>query len=502
MVKRLYVDMDGTLARFYEQAFCIEKMHETGFFRELSPYSNAVGAIKQIITSHNEEVEVCILSAAGNEQIIKDKIDWLMKHFQIPVTCYFCELGENKAEYIQRVTGEDLSEHDFLLDDYSANLIDWENHGGTGIKFRNELNGRGWNGHGFKGHTVYHDSDPEALATDILEIVSTGRCMEEVSRESLKYEIEKIMQKRVGWVFNGNEWECELFANYDDRISDHSLKEIFSSDDPETKFYELMGEWYDDEDYETRDEISGKVRVELGKLGGAYATDEDGNFLDDEVEELYQEVFDSGYFYCSLPFDHYLKQEVYANIMIDTGDGNRDFTDNCIYPFYDAKEDDEIRDTASLVWLAKTQGYSKEDLRKGLAAYIDGDDQTGFMNTVGQELINATSHMNVLTFLVKTTLRDLFNIAEAMLSFTNGTPKESCVVLRKDTMCGLFDPWYGAGSLLEIELQNDVVIPVSIIRSAKPDGCDGSCSISEVYGMCGSAWKSTLVGISQSTEAA
>jgi len=110
--------------------------------------------------------------------------------------------------------------------------------------------------------------------------------------------------------------------------------------------------------------------------------------------------------------------------------------------------------------------------------------------------------MNVLTFLVKTTLRDLFNIAEAMLSFTNGTPKESCVVLRKDTMCGLFDPWYGAGSLLEIELQNDVVIPVSIIRSAKPDGCDGSCSISEVYGMCGSAWKSTLVGISQSTEAA
>ena len=87
MVKRLYVDMDGTLARFYEQAFCIEKMHETGFFRELSPYSNAVGAIKQIITSHNEEVGVCILSAAGNEQIIQDKIDWLMKHFQIPVTC-------------------------------------------------------------------------------------------------------------------------------------------------------------------------------------------------------------------------------------------------------------------------------------------------------------------------------------------------------------------------------------------------------------------------------
>ena len=83
MVKRLYVDMDGTLARFYEQAFCIEKMHETGFFRELSPYSNAVGAIKQIITSHNEEVGVCILSAAGNEQIIQDKIDWLMKHFQI-----------------------------------------------------------------------------------------------------------------------------------------------------------------------------------------------------------------------------------------------------------------------------------------------------------------------------------------------------------------------------------------------------------------------------------
>ena len=128
MVKKLYVDMDGTLARFYEQAFCIERMYETGFFKELSPYSSAVDAIKQIVASHNEEVEVCILSAAGNAQIIQDKIDWLMKHFQIPVTSYFCELGESKAEFLQKITGEKLSENDFLLDDYSANLIDWENH--------------------------------------------------------------------------------------------------------------------------------------------------------------------------------------------------------------------------------------------------------------------------------------------------------------------------------------------------------------------------------------
>lgn len=42
--KRLLVDMDGTLARFHDQANYLERMFEKDFFRELEPFENMVEA--------------------------------------------------------------------------------------------------------------------------------------------------------------------------------------------------------------------------------------------------------------------------------------------------------------------------------------------------------------------------------------------------------------------------------------------------------------------------
>ena len=56
--------------------------------------------------------------------------------------------------------------------------------------------------------------------------------------------------------------------------------------------------------------------------------------------------------------------------------------------------------------------------------------------------------------------------------------------------------------MFSIELEKDVEIPLSIIRSAKPDGCDGSNAVEEIYGMSGAAWKDTLIEINAHTDAA
>ena len=69
-------------------------------------------------------------------------------------------------------------------------------------------------------------------------------------------------------------------------------------------------------------------------------------------------------------------------------------------------------------------------------------------------------------------------------------------------MTGLYDPWGGGGSVFEIELEKDVEIPLRIVRSAMPDGCDGAASIAEVYGMCSSAWRDTLIAIKAQADAA
>ena len=133
-------------------------------------------------------------------------------------------------------------------------------------------------------------------------------------------------------------------------------------------------------------------------------TDTEGFFISDETEILYQDLFDSGIFRCSQPYSHYYKQRVRLNIMIDTGDGARDYTDNSVYPHWDAAPGIEISSNASILWLAESQGISKTELLKSLTAYTDGLDKTGFLETLAQELINMPSHMSILTCLVETSL--------------------------------------------------------------------------------------------------
>ena len=72
------------------------------------------------------------------------------------------------------------------------------------------------------------------------------------------------------------------------------------------------------------------------------------------------------------------------------------------------------------------------------------------------------------------------------------------VVLSKDTACGLYDNWSGAGSVLEIELEKDVVLPLKFISSAWPDGGRGY-SVANVYGICSSFWTDTVKQIAYQT---
>ena len=61
----------------------------------------------------------------------------------------------------------------------------------------------------------------------------------------------------------------------------------------------------------------------------------------------------------------------------------------------------------------------------------------------------------------------------------------------KDAVCGLYDTWNGAGSVLEIDLEKDVVLPLKYVSSSLPDGGRG-WSVANVYGVCSSMWTPTL----------
>jgi hypothetical protein len=61
------------------------------------------------------------------------------------------------------------------------------------------------------------------------------------------------------------------------------------------------------------------------------------------------------------------------------------------------------------------------------------------------------------------------------------------LTISKDSMCGLYDPWNGAGGLLGINLEKDVVLPVEYIDSALLDGMRGH-SAASIWGMNQEEW--------------
>lgn len=205
--------------------------------------------------------------------------------------------------------------------------------------------------------------------------------------------------------------------------------------------------------------------------------------LDDEDQEYLKEIADE-YLVYNPDYDHFLKQEICVDIFVDTGDYNYDLGCNEVYPHYngmkyedtDGKVSLEINDNFCMVWLSKTQGYSKDRLEKELINGIDACSNR-FFDSVYDELNNCSSHMNALVFLKKMTLEEYLKMLDS---------KED-IHIDKNTRVGLFDKWSGAGGLFEISLEKDIDIPRSMIHEIVEDG-QFKYNVHDVYGVSDSFW--------------
>ncbi len=300
----------------------------------------------------------------------------------------------------------------------------------------------------------------------------------------LKYlESSRYAAKRPdGW------YEVEIYADYQDKIDYETVEQLCESNDPMQTFSEKMFEWYGD----AENDIVGDMVDEIMR-----------EFEDDDSKpdwyEVREELFE--HLTVAYPHKHFLKQEICVNIMVDTGDGDYDYTLNAISPSWHGNmyNKNSIDNKASLLWLTKQQGHTKTELKD----YLFNDDSTTaseLIKSIQKELVNMSSHMSVLTFLARMPLEDLLRLNELVkLTEQNGVcydttelPYCGYIIIDKKAECGLFDPWSGCGSVLEIELEKDVRLPVRFIRSALPDGCDGY-AISEVYGTNSSIWREDTV---------
>lgn len=130
-MKKIFLDLDGTLARFNVKNALQRFATEKGFFANLKAYKN-IEEINELAKSGN----VYIISASPNLQADNDKMQWISEYlFNVPSeNIVICRVGENKAEVIKSKLNIIIDKTTVLLDDYTKNLVEWESAGGVGIK--------------------------------------------------------------------------------------------------------------------------------------------------------------------------------------------------------------------------------------------------------------------------------------------------------------------------------------------------------------------------------
>ena len=277
-------------------------------------------------------------------------------------------------------------------------------------------------------------------------------------------------------------YHFDIYVDYRDEIDDATAQEILNNDYPYEALIEKLWDWYQEQEWDIIDNLvddfQEKVDPELLEDANIIA---DGNLDDGMIREEFMCAV-----YVDFPIDWAESQEFCFNIIVSNGDDNYDFWLNEHIIDADGNADKDA-EKSGIVWLAKQQGYTLDQVVE-ILKNGDIEEPKTFLGTVLQEVTSGYD-CEALTFCVKMTLGQAIALKEKMESNPNGS-----IVLDKRVECGLFDPWSGGGSVLGIACEKDVEIPFKNIwkfyidesRSNRYD------SIHNVYGTDSSLWKDYL----------
>lgn len=277
-------------------------------------------------------------------------------------------------------------------------------------------------------------------------------------------------------------YHFEVYVDYRDEIDDSIAQKILDNDYPHDTLIEKIWDWYPEGEWDIIDDLvedfKRKVDPELFRQANII---EDGSIDDYVIRDIVMDEICVDY-----PVDWAGGQEFCFNIIVSNGDDNYDFWINEHIVDEDGNVDKDA-EKAGLVWLAKQQGYTLDQVVEILKSDYAKEPKT-LLETIQQEVANGYG-CEALTFCVKMTLGQAIALKERMEENPNGS-----IVLDKRATCGLFDIWNGGCSILNIACEKDVEIPFENIwkfyiderRSNRGD------SIHNVYGTDNSLWRGCL----------
>ena len=184
--KRLFIDMDGTLAEFHP-VDTMETLYEKGYFAQLAPHENVVNGIKTFMKGNPDE-EVFILSSVLTDSPYAqtEKNEWLDRYLpEIGMeNRIFVPCGNAKNEFVPG----GVRENDVLLDDYSKNLHEWP---GQALKLMNGINGTKGS---FQGKKISAEM-PAAEFAGRLASFCEGEEIDDMNMENKNIENAELLQQ-------------------------------------------------------------------------------------------------------------------------------------------------------------------------------------------------------------------------------------------------------------------------------------------------------------------
>lgn len=229
-VKRLFVDMDGTLARFHDEVHYLERMFEEGFFRDLVPFYEMVDGLKLFMQQH-PDVEVFVLSSKVDGEppyCEKEKNEWLDKYLPEIDKAHrlFPRVGMPKAS----VVPGGVTKNDYLLDDYNRGLEAFTLAGGNAVKCHNNINQMGLGRHGgdrgkrWTGKMVHTSDFPDMISAELAQHMGLPYALDRTAEAygvTIEHNITDV-PCALGWLSENRDGSYSAWRTKDTVITFHN----------------------------------------------------------------------------------------------------------------------------------------------------------------------------------------------------------------------------------------------------------------------------------------
>lgn len=159
---KFFIDMDGVLAK-WRQAASLSEVGQEGYFLNLEVELTLVEVVLELV---RQGYSVSILSHVFGESAASEKTSWLKRCGLGHIHRTFVPYGEPKTNYID----SNDNHKNILLDDYTKNLVKWEEEGNVGVKLYNGVNG---NNGTWKGHSVSLEMSFEDIIATLVAIAES-----------------------------------------------------------------------------------------------------------------------------------------------------------------------------------------------------------------------------------------------------------------------------------------------------------------------------------------